>query len=76
MTLLYLIFVNEWPTRGVYFLKIILNFTPAPSYEVLTISPFAMMVFLASGKLIFIAISCLTNKGSVVLIKTPLELTF
>ena len=45
-----------------YFLKNILNLMPTPSNEVLTISPFAMIVLRASGKLNFIAISCPTNK--------------
>lgn len=48
--------------KSSYLLKNILNLIPAPSNEVRTISPFAIIVFRASGKSNFIAISCPTNK--------------
>ena len=58
-----------------YLRKKILNSTPTPLLEVLTISPVAIIELLVLGKLNFIAISCPVDKSFLVLIKTPLELT-
>ena len=56
------------------FLKKSLNLMPAPSNEVRTTSPLAIMVLPVSGKSNFIAISCPAKRRWRVSIKTPLEL--
>lgn len=54
-----------------YFWKNIRNLIPAPSIEVLTISPLAMIVLRTPGKSNLMAISCPTNKRWLVPMKTP-----